>query len=79
MKARYPFAVIKEKLHARGGEIADFAIGARKVGLADELRHWVHANPGLALQPARARKRARWLNRVASRKQCLVLRIQGTR
>ncbi len=52
MKARYPFAVIKEKLHARGGELLDFAIGARKVPLADELRDWVYANPGLALQPA---------------------------
>ena len=52
MSTRYPFAVIKEKLHARRGELADFAIGARKVPLAAELSDWIHANAGLALRVA---------------------------
>ena len=52
MTTRYPFAVIKEKLHARRGELADFAIGARKLPLDDDLNDWIHANPGLALRPA---------------------------
>lgn len=52
MTARYPFAVIKEKLHARRGEIADFAIGRRKLPLDDDFVQWIHLNPGLALQPA---------------------------
>lgn len=52
MRTRYPFAEIKERLHARDGELADFAIGARKLPLADDLNDWIHANPGLALQAA---------------------------
>lgn len=52
MTTRYPFAVIKEKLHASAGGIADFAIGTRKIALAEELSDWVHANPGLALRAA---------------------------
>jgi LL-diaminopimelate aminotransferase len=49
---RYPFAVIKEKLHQRRGELADFAIGARRVPLAADLDTWIHENPGLGLKVA---------------------------
>ena len=52
MASRYPFAVIKEKLHARRHEITDFAIGARRLGLPRELTEWLHSNPDLALRPA---------------------------
>ncbi|MDH4049265.1 MAG: pyridoxal phosphate-dependent aminotransferase [Gammaproteobacteria bacterium] len=52
MSTRYPFAVIKEKLHAQRGSVADFAIGGRRIPLADELDQWIHANPGLALKAA---------------------------
>ena len=52
MASRYPFAVIKEKLHARRHEITDFAIGARRLALPAELVEWLHANPDLALRPA---------------------------
>jgi aspartate/methionine/tyrosine aminotransferase len=49
---RYPFAVIKEKLHERRGQVADLAIGRQRVPLAEELQVWIHENPGLALQAA---------------------------
>jgi aspartate/methionine/tyrosine aminotransferase len=52
LSKRYPFAVIKEKLHARRGEVSDFAIGARRVPLAQELHNWIRQNPDLALKPA---------------------------
>lgn len=52
MSQRYPFALIKEKLHQRRGEVADFAIGARRVPLAEELNAWIHENPGLGLRAA---------------------------
>jgi aspartate/methionine/tyrosine aminotransferase len=52
LSTRYPFAVIKEKLHSRRGEIADFAIGGRRIPLAGELSQWIHDNSGLALQAA---------------------------
>lgn len=52
MSTRYPFAVIKETLHARKGQVADFAIGGRRVPLADELRDWIVSNPDLALRAA---------------------------
>jgi aspartate/methionine/tyrosine aminotransferase len=52
LSTRYPFAVIKEKLHAKRGEIADFAIGARRIPLPESLNQWIHANAGLALKPA---------------------------
>ena len=52
MASRYPFAVIKEKLHARRDEITDFAIGARRLTLPPELTEWLHSNPDLALRPA---------------------------
>lgn len=52
MSKRYPFAVIKEKLHERQGEVSDFAIGARRVPLAEELHDWIRGNADLALKPA---------------------------
>ena len=52
MASRYPFALIKEKLHARRHEISDFAIGARRLALPPELADWLHSNPDLALKPA---------------------------
>lgn len=52
MTTRYPFAVIKEKLHARRGEVADFAMGTRRLVLPPELQEWLDANPRLAMRPA---------------------------
>ena len=52
MASRYPFAVIKEKLHARRGEVTDFAMGSRRLRLPDELSTWLKANPELALRAA---------------------------
>ena len=52
MASRYPFAVIKEKLHARRGEVTDFAIGSRRLALPTELSDWLNANPELALKAA---------------------------
>lgn len=52
MNSRYPFAVIKEKLHARKGEIADFAIGSHKVALGDQLQNWISDNSLLITLPA---------------------------
>lgn len=52
MSSRYPFAIIKERLHAGRGAVADFAIGGRRVPLAAHLDDWIHANPGLALKAA---------------------------
>lgn len=52
MKTRYPFAVIKEKIHARRGKVSDFAIGARRVALPVELEAWVNSHPDLAIKVA---------------------------
>jgi LL-diaminopimelate aminotransferase len=52
LTSRYPFAVIKEKLHARRGEVTDFAIGSRRLSLPDELTAWLKANSDLALKAA---------------------------
>jgi len=52
VSTRYPFAVIKEKLFARRGEVADFAIGARQESLPDELDQWIRQNASLALRAA---------------------------
>ena len=52
MASRYPFAVIKEKLHARRGEVTDFAMGSRRLSLPDALSAWLNANPELALKAA---------------------------
>jgi len=50
--SRYPFAVIKEKLHARRGEVTDFAMGARRLELPAPLRTWLADNAELAVRPA---------------------------
>jgi aspartate/methionine/tyrosine aminotransferase len=52
LTSRYPFAVIKEKLHARRGEVTDFAMGSRRLNLPEELMQWLNANPELALKAA---------------------------
>ena len=52
MTRRYPFALIKEKLHLRRGEVADFAIGARRMPLDKDLEKWIFENPGLGLRAA---------------------------
>ena len=52
MVSRYPFAVIKEKLHARRGAVTDFAMGARRLTLPGELSEWLRANGSLALKVA---------------------------
>ena len=52
MASRYPFAVIKEKLHARRGEVSDFAMGTRRLTLPEELQAFIDANAKLALRPA---------------------------
>ncbi len=52
LTSRYPFAVIKEKLHARRGQVIDFAMGARRLELPPELSTWLSSNPELALQTA---------------------------
>lgn len=54
MASRYPFAVIKEKLHARRGDVTDFAMGSRCLSLPGELTAWLNANPDLALKAASA-------------------------
>ena len=50
--SRYPFAIIKEKLHARRGEVTDFAMGSRRLPLPAELQAFVESNATLALRPA---------------------------
>ena len=50
--SRYPFAIIKEKLHARRGEVTDFAMGSRRLSLPAELQEFVESNATLALRPA---------------------------
>lgn len=52
MASRYPFAVIKEKLHARQGDVTDFAMGSRRLTLPGELSQWLNKNPTLALKAA---------------------------
>ncbi len=52
MTSRYPFAVIKEKLHARRGQVTDFAIGARRLKLPGELSAILSDKPELALRAA---------------------------
>jgi LL-diaminopimelate aminotransferase len=52
LASRYPFAVIKEKLHARRGEVTDFAMGARRLTLPGELSEWLSANSSLAFKAA---------------------------
>ena len=47
-------AVIKEKLHARRGQVTDFAMGASKLKLPGELADWLDANPKLSMKPASA-------------------------
>lgn len=65
MSTRYPFAVIKEQLHARKGTVADFAIGGRRVPLAEGLREWIHSNPDLALKSATPDEFARFRSAAA--------------
>ena len=52
MASRYPFAVIKEKLHARRGEVTDFAMGGRRLDVPSALADWMAANAALATRPA---------------------------
>ena len=52
MASRYPFAVIKEKLHARRDEVTDFAMGRRRLTLPHELSEWLSDNSKLALKAA---------------------------
>ncbi len=52
MSKRYPFAVIKEKLHAKRDTVLDFAIGRRPVALPKPIEEYVRANAELALVPA---------------------------
>jgi aspartate/methionine/tyrosine aminotransferase len=52
VSSRYPLAVIREKLFARRGDVADFAFGGRKVSLPDELADWIDRNASLALRAA---------------------------
>ena len=52
MASRYPFAVSKEMLHARAGDVVDFAMGARRLELPEELQQWLNDNAGLAVRPA---------------------------
>jgi aspartate/methionine/tyrosine aminotransferase len=58
VSSRYPLAVIREKLFARRGEVADFAFGERKVTLPDELDEWIRGNGSLALRAASPTERA---------------------
>lgn len=60
MSQRYPFAVIKEKLHARAGQVSDFAIGSRPVVLPEELESWVEENARLAIKAANPDEVARF-------------------
>ena len=52
MESRYPFAVIKEKLHARRDDVTDFAMGSRRLHLPEELQDWLAGNPELAFKVA---------------------------
>lgn len=52
MSSRYPFAVIKEKLHARRDAVTDFAMGARRLHLPQELTEWLGGHPDLAFKAA---------------------------
>lgn len=52
MSARYPFALIKEKLAARGSEVADFAIGGAQLPLPEALIQWIREHAELATQAA---------------------------
>jgi len=52
LASRYPFAIIKEKLHARRGVVTDFAMGARRLTLPGELSEWLRANSSLAFKVA---------------------------
>lgn len=52
MSKRYPFAVIKEKLHVRRDTVLDFAIGRRPVVLPKPIEDCLRANAELALVPA---------------------------
>ncbi len=52
MSQRYPFAVYREKLHARRGEIADFAFGDRPLPLPEALREWIDEHAALATRAA---------------------------
>lgn len=54
MASRYPFAVIKEKLHARRDQVTDFAMGAGQLTLPGDLANWLDANPKLSMRPAGA-------------------------
>lgn len=51
MSNRYPFAVIKEKLLAKGDAAIDFAIGRRPVGLPEHIHTWFRSNAKLGLTP----------------------------
>jgi aspartate/methionine/tyrosine aminotransferase len=52
MSARYPFALIKERLAARDGATADFAIGGGQLPLPEQLRDWIREHALLATQAA---------------------------
>jgi aspartate/methionine/tyrosine aminotransferase len=52
VNTRYPMAIIKEKLFARRDEVADFAIGARRLALPEDLNQWIHRSASLAMRPA---------------------------
>jgi aspartate/methionine/tyrosine aminotransferase len=52
MTRRYPFALIREKLAARRGEVLDFAIGQQRIELPESIDSWIRTNAGLAMKPA---------------------------
>ena len=49
---RYPFALIKERLAARGPAALDFAIGRLSMPLPQPIESWVREHAELALEPA---------------------------
>jgi len=52
VSSRYPLAVIREKIFALRGEVADFAFGGHEAPLPDDFAGWARQNAALALRAA---------------------------